>query len=75
MGLPGPYRAFPPKPNIVRYVTGYTRYGDMKIHLGNATPSCTPVSGQGFSQVKWWAGGFTLYIITSLSEHDHNNSG
>ena len=74
MGLPGPYRAFPLKLTIVRYVTGYTRYGDMEIHLGNATPSCSPVLGQGLSQVKRWAGGFTLYIIISLSELDHNNS-
>ena len=41
---------------------------------GKATPSGDPVSGQGLSQVKRWAGGFSHYVIIPLSEHDHKDS-
>ena len=42
--------------------------------IDKATPSGNTFSGQGLSQVKRRAGGFSYYVIILLSEHDHKNS-
>ena len=60
-------------PDVVGYQNSQGNNGFV-ISKGKATPSGNTVSGQGLSQVKRRAGGFSHYVIIPLSEHDHKNS-